>query len=364
MKTLFFGDVCARNATRKLFEACDKNALFGNILPLFGNSDFNMVNLECALTDSDREIEKMGPALKSPLCTAELLREIGVHACGLSNNHIFDYGKKGIEDTLDALSCAKLLYTGFGMNETDARKNLYFEKDGEKIAIIAVCEREYNYALPDRMGSRVYDCYDTIEDIQAAKAQADRVIVLYHGGKEHCRYPSPRLRKLCRAMAKNGADLILCQHSHCIGCYEEFEGCHILYGQGNFHFVHDRIPQESSEEMWNTSLAVRYDTASGAVEWIPVKVDLSTNGVCLLEGAKKNELLNAFEERNRELQSDAWLDGWRAFCESIRIPYTKVAYQSKETDRDKEKFAHFLDCEAHTDVWRELFYTKNLTNEK
>ena len=27
-------------------------------------------------------------------------------------------------------------------------------------------------------------------------------------------------------------------------------------------------------------------------------------------------------------------------------------------------FAHYLDCEAHMDVWRELFPTWNLTNEK
>jgi hypothetical protein len=26
-------------------------------------------------------------------------------------------------------------------------------------------------------------------------------------------------------------------------------------------------------------------------------------------------------------------------------------------------FCHYLDCEAHTDVWRELFYTWNHTNE-
>ena len=31
---------------------------------------------------------------------------------------------------------------------------------------------------------------------------------------------------------------------------------------------------------------------------------------------------------------------------------------------DNHYFAHFLDCEAHTDVWRELFPTANKTNEK
>jgi hypothetical protein len=28
-----------------------------------------------------------------------------------------------------------------------------------------------------------------------------------------------------------------------------------------------------------------------------------------------------------------------------------------------QMFAHYLDCEAHTDVWRELYKTYNHTNE-
>ena len=29
-----------------------------------------------------------------------------------------------------------------------------------------------------------------------------------------------------------------------------------------------------------------------------------------------------------------------------------------------DKFGHYLDCEAHTDVWRELYPTYNHTNER
>ena len=147
-----------------------------------------------------------------------MLKELGVTVCGLSNNHIFDFGKEGAIDTINAIKAAGLDYTGFGENYEDSRKNYVVEKDGETICIIAVCEHEYSYALEDRMGSRPYDEYDTMEDIRAAKAKYDRVLVMYHGGKEQCHYPSPRLYKACHAMAKSGADLILCQHSHCIGC--------------------------------------------------------------------------------------------------------------------------------------------------
>lgn len=60
--------------------------------------------------------------------------------------------------------------------------------------------------------------------------------MLYHGGKEYYRYSSPNLQKTCRKMTEKGADLVLCQHSHCIGSYEEYNDSTILYGQGNFIF--------------------------------------------------------------------------------------------------------------------------------
>lgn len=101
---------------------------------------------------------------------------MGVNYCGFSNNHIFDFGIQGIKDTVDALNRVEIRYTGFGENYNDSRKNLIIEKDGEKVCIIAVSEHEYSYALENRMGSRPYNEYDTIDDIRKAKAESDSVL--------------------------------------------------------------------------------------------------------------------------------------------------------------------------------------------
>ena len=252
MKTLLLGDICPTNVTENYFVEQNTDVLFGDVLSLFENKDLIFANLECAITDADTKIRKHGPHLKAPDETAVVMKALGVNCCGLSNNHVFDFGKKGMADTFKALENVGIESTGFGNNYEDSRKNFYFDKNGEKIGLVAVCEREYTYALEDRMGARPFDCYDTIAD--------------YHGGKEFCRYPSPRLRKACRAMARNGADVILCQHSHCIGTYEEYEGCHILYGQGNFHFV-----KPSNRDCWSTGLCVEYDTVSDEIEFIPIR---------------------------------------------------------------------------------------------
>ena len=361
MKALLLGDLCPTEYTNPLFEKGDVASLFTDTLPLFAGNDINFVNLECAITESDRKIAKFGPHLKAVPNTANVLSQVGVNYVGLSNNHIFDFGIPGAQDTLEALEKVGIRHTGFGENYEASRKNLVIEKSGEEVCLIAVCELEYSYALPDRMGSRPFDEFDTLEDIRAAKAENHRVIVLYHGGKEQCQYPSPRLLKTCRAMARAGADVVLCQHSHCIGCYEHYNGSYILYGQGNFHFVN---PQWSSAK-WNSMLAVTYDTASHEIDFIPlVTCDL---GITLAKGAQKESLMEEFLKRNQSLTNGTWQQGWHEFCISKEEEYKRVirnACNPDSTQRENDTFSHFLDCQAHTDVWRELFPSYNLTNEK
>lgn len=363
MKALLLGDFSPTIITNPLFDTGDTDALFADTLDLFKNNDINFVNLEVAVTDSDNDIKKIGPPLKCCDGAISTLKEIGVNYVGLANNHIFDYGTKGATDTLTKLEKAGIAYTGFGNNYADSRKNLVIEKDGEKVAIINVCEHEYSYATDDRMGARPYDEYETMDDIRAAKKDCDRVIVIYHGGKEMCQYPSPRLLKACRAMAKNGADAVLCQHSHCIGCYENFEGTHILYGQGNFHFV--KANGADVNNIWNTSLAVKYDTKDNTMEFVPIMA--TETGIELAKGDNKEIILDGFYKRNNALENGEWKQGWQEFCLSVKESYQKAiarAYAEDCTEREMQKFAHYLDCEAHTDVWRELYKTYNHTNEK
>ena len=362
MKTLFVGDICPTPASTPYYAAGDTAALFGDTVDIFRGRDFIFANLECAITESDGRIAKFGPNLKAPPATAKILKELGVTVAGISNNHVFDFGKKGALDTINALTSTGIDYTGFGESYDDSRKNYTFEKDGERICVIAVCEREYSYALDDRMGSRPFDEFETMDDIRAAKANHDRVIVAYHGGKEHCPYPSPRLIRVCRAMVRNGADLVLCQHSHCIGAYESYEAGHILYGQGNFHFVN-----LVSNETWKTGLAVCYDTKAHTVEFIPIRENEAETGIRLAIGEDKEGILRGLDERSKSLKTGEWKKCWHEFCISVKNEYSdkiKRACLDDSTDTENALFGHYLDCEAHTDVWRELFPTYNLTNEK
>lgn len=362
MKILLLGDMSPTENNFELFDKMDTEKLFGDAISVFDGNDFNVLNLEVAITEHDKGIEKFGPCLKTPLNTAQALKKAGVTHCCLSNNHVFDFGKKGLDDTLDVLDKAGLVYTGVGNNYEDSRKNLILEKDGEKVCIIAVCEHEYSYALEDRMGARPYDVFDTPADVREAKAKYDKVIVIYHGGKEHCRYPSPRLLKVCRNLADSGADVVLCQHSHCVGCYEEYNGCHILYGQGNFHFAKNLVNLPS----WTNGLAVTYDTETKELSHTFCKMN-DFGGIELVKGEEKEQFEKEFAERNEILKNGGWKEKWHEFCEEVAPNYInnfKEVFATENGWRDYNYVGHALDCEAHHDVITELFPTANSTNEK
>ena len=363
MKILIAGDVFATEHTEKHFARGDAEKTFGNLKKVFEGNDINFVNLECAIGSSTNAIKKYGPNLISTYGTAQTLKNLGVTLCGLSNNHSFDFGIEGMQSTLSELSKAGLEYTGFGENYEDSRKNYVYEKDGEKVCIIAVCEHEYTYALDNRMGSRPFDPFDTIWDIREAKKECDRVIVIYHGGKELSRYPSPRVRKTFHAMAKNGADVVIGQHSHCLCGYEKVNGAHLFYGQGDFNFVRKH---EGLHELRNCSMLFKYDTKTNEAEFIPTVQAIEYEGTKLAEGEDKEAVEKIFREASNTLSDGTWIDKWKEFAKEAQGEYLrllKIAYSDEATDIQKCVLGHYVDCEAHEDILREMYPSFNLTNK-
>jgi hypothetical protein len=118
--------------------------------------------------------------------------------------------------------------------------------------------------------------------------------------------------------------------------------------------------------MWHTGLAVAYDTQSHEITFIPLKAN--DCGIELAKGEEREAILSAFAERNRALEDGSWRDRWHAFCEEKRERYVNEtigrAGLADSTERENDLFSHYLNCEAYTDVWRELFPSYNLTNEK
>jgi len=215
---------------------------------LFSSADYRIVNLETPLTDNapQNRIIKTGPHLQSNAETIlPYLKQLKVDIVTLANNHIMDYGAKGLADTFHILHTNQIGYVGAGPNLQKAAKPFTIETDGMKIAILNFAENEWSIAEKSTPGASPLDIIENVHQIKAAKASTDKVICIIHGGHEYYHFPSPRMVKQYRFYVENGADAIVAHHTHCIGGYEIYNNAPIIYSLGNFLFT-QRIQQISS----------------------------------------------------------------------------------------------------------------------
>ena len=251
MKLLIGGDLVPTKSNISLFENAEAETLLGkDLLALLESADYRLFNLEVPLTDAVTPIDKCGPNLIASTAAIAGIKTIGADFVTLANNHILDHGEKGLTSTMEELSRAGIDFAGAGKSLLEAKKPHIVNLNGKCVGIYCCAEHEFSIATPHTAGANPFEPLESLDHIAELKQQTDYVVVLHHGGKEYYRYPSPNLQKVCRKMIEKGADLVVCQHSHCIGCQEKWQSGTIVYGQGNFLF------DDSENECWQTSLLV------------------------------------------------------------------------------------------------------------
>lgn len=235
------------------------------LLELFNESDLNIINLECPVIEdnNDDKILKTGPHLSTNNKIFDLFKQINIHAVTLANNHILDFGAKGLQSTIKGCQNNRFITTGAGQNLKDASKPAIIERQGLKIALINFCEHEFSIATEQSPGANPLDLIDNSKEIRIARQNADFVMVIIHGGHEHYNLPSPRMVKQYHFFADNGADAIICHHAHCISGIEVYNNVPIFYGIGNLLFT---LPCKNKG--WNNGLLVQMELDKGSpLKW-------------------------------------------------------------------------------------------------
>ena len=241
MKITIGGDVfLGRRVETKAINSPE--SLFSkDLLDLLRQSDFSIINLESPLTEISDEhmILKTGPNLKANPKSINALKYLGIDLVTLANNHIFDYGQEGLDNTLKFCKENEISTVGAGENLKQA-KNIFYKKHEDAIvAIINIAENEWGNASNLKGGANPLDLIDNSLDIMEAKKNADFVFVIIHGGHELYKYPSPRMKRLYRYFAELGADLVVGHHTHCYSGYEIYNKVPIYYSLGNLLFDSD-----------------------------------------------------------------------------------------------------------------------------
>lgn len=366
MYLLIGADLVPTKSNFELFKNGEAIDLVGNELKnLLDSASYRIFNLEVPLTDKESPIMKCGPNLIAPSCTVEGYKALGVDLLTLANNHILDQGESGLRSTTNTLQNAGISYLGVGDNILMASKPYYFSFYEKRIGVYACVEHEFSVAEENKPGANPFDPLWTLDHIEELKRHSDFVIVLYHGGKEHYRYPSPSLQKTCRRFVDKGANLVICQHSHCIGCEEKYENGTIVYGQGNFLF------DLSDELYWQTSILVKLDE-DFSISYIPIVK--TGNGVRLADNKKAEEILQDFFTRSHEIKNpefitrqykdfaDSFLDYYLRAISGKRSIFFRIinklsggSYMRRFLEKTYGlntiiRISNYIDCEAHREL--------------
>ena len=370
MSIIIGADIVSTTANKEYF-------ISGNMQPVVGNelqnvlkkADYRIFNLECPLVNTESPIPKCGPNLGSEESTVKGLKSIGVDLLTLANNHIMDHGNAGLESTISVLEKENISFLGAGKNLEAAAKFFVFSVNNKKVGVYACVEHEFSVAGENKPGANPFDVLESFDHVANLKSACDYVIVLYHGGKEHYRYPSPMLQKVCRKFVEKGANLIVCQHGHCIGCQEKYLSSTIVYGQGNFIFNSCNKPVEQ------TSLLVEINNDM-EISFIPlIKYG---NGVRLADEVDSKKIMNDFFDRSEQIKDKEFIEAkytefakerlnvylltcagyghkiWQRILNRL-FGYKLSNFFAKRFYKQNELLSiqNFIECEAHRELWIE-----------
>jgi len=224
----------------------ETNYPFGEMLDVLKNADITIGNLECAISSKGTPMPGKDYTFRAPPNATRQLTAAGFDIVTLGNNHSKDYGSDALIDTLDHLKKSGIATIGAGRNRSEAREfKVITTKDGTRVGFLG-----YTMILPRNFlaeaktpGVAWAKEKGLANDIKAAKASCDVLMVQYHWGTEYTVNPTKAQRILAHKTIDLGADIVVGHHPHWIQEVEFYKGKFIAYSLGNFVFDMNHRPK-------------------------------------------------------------------------------------------------------------------------
>jgi hypothetical protein len=288
----FAGDVHFTGRTTALLNS--PGTAFGDITPLLSAADLTAVNLETAVTGRGSPQPKTFH-FRAPPSAFDAVRAAGIDVVTVANNHILDYGRIGLTDTLAAAQATKFPTIGAGAGADAAWAPWIATVKGTRFAYIGVSDvQELSsswIATSTRSGVAIAnDLERTLAAIREAHKHADVVIVFMHWGTEGVSCPNGAQKTLARQLAGAGANIIIGSHAHTLQASGWMGNTFVAYGMGNFLWYGNSYSTETG--------VLRLTLHAGATR--PYQASLfpavvsSTGRPVLVSGKTKTTMLNRY----------------------------------------------------------------------
>lgn len=206
------------------------------VIPEFGRSDADLflTNLEGVPSLKEPE-HKPRYDFRFPPEHLAWLKEKGVDAVSLANNHAGDAGREGLVDAMTALRAHGIGICGAGSDAANACKPWRVEKHGVRLAVFGISIVDALAATDDQPGvAKLPEHAGLLEKaLLNAVSKGEKIIILLHAGDEYRSAVNDEQRRWARWLAARSASVIAGSHPHVIQRSERFAGCEILHSLGN-----------------------------------------------------------------------------------------------------------------------------------
>lgn len=265
---IFGGDTSVGEDSAKYFEGVNR---------MLDEADFRIVHLEEPFVS---EVTEYATANRTTDVLAPMIGKVDLMT--MAANHFYDFGDRGVKDSIDWCRAHGIECCGAGLNIEEASKPAFLEKHGVKIGVLAynAVGPKYSFADENKGGTAyvnfirahiplkeldqkntkleqdVWQLKDPIRideecmaynfidigsydkmatEVYAARQMCDILVVYFHKGYVHKPVTvAPYERLISHICVDNGADAVISTHSHIMHGIEMYKGKAIYHGLNNF----------------------------------------------------------------------------------------------------------------------------------
>ena len=217
----------------------DSILFLGDVVPYkpfkFRNTNKTIINLECPIAkDGNPVSEKVILRVKQNYLPN--IFNTNLLCASLGNNHILDFGRRGLESTLSELKELDVKWFGINEGPDDNFHPLIIDFNSHKIALISVVCNSTSPVVGLDSGTQlsILNIDKLIDKVSEIRKSIQRIIVYIHWGIEESSYPSKEDILIARKLIEAGVDIIIGSHAHAPQPIEKYKDGIIAYNLGNF----------------------------------------------------------------------------------------------------------------------------------
>jgi AmmeMemoRadiSam system protein B len=230
---LLAGDMMLDRGMEELIKQNSIYYPFLNIVQLLRGVDVVFANLEGPVVQTPQAYSTSSLIFSSHPNILEGMRWSKINLLSIANNHIYDMGKEGLEETKSWLQEYRINFVGSPFSgSTDKNNNPAYSEQSIFLS--------FNRVLPYIDYQR-----EIIKEVQKVRQSnpGKFIIVSMHWGNEYELTSSPVQRELAQRIITAGADIIVGHHPHVVQEIELIQDKPVFYSLGNFIFDQQVMPE-------------------------------------------------------------------------------------------------------------------------